>query len=66
MAYEQTVKRVACDNCERTERIDADPLRVTLPPPWRNVYVAGWGGAFQACSDECEAAIRQRYERPPS
>lgn len=66
MTYEQTVRRVRCDKerCTSVLEMDADPVRVTLLPPWRNVLVEGWAGFFQACSDECEQWLRDRYRVP--
>jgi len=61
--FEIEARRVVCDVCESTLRLNGDPLRLTLPPPWRNVYVEGWAGAFHACSEECEALLRLEKEK---
>ena len=34
-----------------------------LPDPWRVIELVGWCGEFHACSERCEAIIRERYEQ---
>lgn len=55
--------RILCDGC-KDGKLDLEPINVVnLIPPWRVVEVPSWG-EFHACSDQCEAEIRARYERP--
>ncbi len=60
MSYELAIKSVTCDapECDKTLKLNGQPGRATLPPPWRNVHVHGVIGPFQACSEECEEQLR--------
>lgn len=70
VGYEGTETRYRCDQCGRRLSVpgfrlgeDAQVDSPVLPDPWRKVHLTGWAGSFHACSEKCECAIRERYER---
>lgn len=55
---------VFCDKNGCRSRAEVKSLRVNdLPKTWRLVTIAGWGGVFHACSEECENMIIAEKER---